>query len=89
MYATTGLNVGVSGLLHQSGTIVHSTEAAWGEFPGNAQNSLNLLTGRTTDANFTSLEMNNGMYSGLNYLLIKHSLLMLILQAVEQMAMKQ
>ena len=62
--ATTGLNVGVSGLLHQSGTIVHSTEAAWGEFPGNAQNSLNLLTGRTTNANFTSLEMNNGMYSG-------------------------
>tara|TARA_B100001939_G_scaffold343947_1_gene357498 strand:- start:4018 stop:8031 length:4014 start_codon:yes stop_codon:yes gene_type:complete len=62
--ATTGLIVGVSGLHHQSGTIVHSTEAAWGEFPGNAQNSLNLLTGRTTDANFTSLEMNNGMYSG-------------------------
>jgi len=64
MYATTGLNVGVSGLLHQSGTIVHSTEAAWGEFPGNAQNSINLLTGKTTNATFTSLEMNNGMYSG-------------------------
>jgi len=62
--ATTGLNVGVSGLLHQSGTIVHSTEAAWGEFPGNAQNSMNLLTGETTNATFTSLEMNNGMYSG-------------------------
>ena len=62
--ATTGLIVGVSGLHHQSGTIVHSTEAAWGDFAGNAQNSLNLLTGKTTDANFTSLEMNNGMYSG-------------------------
>ena len=62
--ATTGLNVGVSGLLHQSGTIVHSTEAVFGDFPGNAQNSLNLLTGRTTDANFTSLTMNNTMYSG-------------------------
>ena len=62
--ATTGLNVGVSGLLHQSGTIVHSTAAAWGEFPGNAQNSMNLLTGKTTNATFTSLEMNNGMYSG-------------------------
>jgi hypothetical protein len=62
--ATTGLIVGVSGLHHQSGTIVHSTEAAWGDFPGNAQNSINLLTGRTTNATFTSLEMNNGMYSG-------------------------
>ena len=62
--ATTGLIVGVSGLHHQSGTIVHSTEAAWGDFPGNAQNSINLLTGKTTNATFTSLPMNNGMYSG-------------------------
>jgi len=62
--ATTGLIVGVSGLHHQSGTIVHSTEAAWGDFPGNAQNSISLLTGKTTNATFTSLEMNNGMYSG-------------------------
>ena len=62
--ATTGLIVGVSGLHHQSGTIVHSTEAAWGDFPGNAQNSINLLTGQTTNATFTSLPMNNGMYSG-------------------------
>ena len=30
MYATTGLNVGVSGLLHQSGTIVHSTRSSLG-----------------------------------------------------------
>ena len=62
--ATTGLNIGVSGLHHQSGSIVHSTEAAWGEFPGNAQNTINLLTGKTTNATFTSLPMNNGMYSG-------------------------
>ncbi len=62
--ATTGLIVGVSGLHHQSGTIVHSTEAAWGDFPGNAQNTINLLTGKTTNATFTSLPMNNGMYSG-------------------------
>ena len=64
VHATSGLNVGVSGLIHQSGTLVHSTHAAWGEFPGNAQNSINLLTGETTNATFTSLEMNNGMYSG-------------------------
>ena len=64
VHATSGLNVGVSGLIHQSGTFVHSTEAAWGEFPGNAQNSINLLTGETTNATFTSLQMNNGMYSG-------------------------
>ena len=51
-------------MIHQSGTLVHSTHAAWGEFPGNAQNSINLLTGETTNATFTSLEMNNGMYSG-------------------------
>ena len=64
VHATSGLNVGVSGLIHQSGTLVHSTHAAWGEFPGNAQNSINLLTGETTNATFTSLQMNNGMYSG-------------------------
>ena len=63
--ATTGLIVGVSGLHHQSGTIVHSTEAAWGEFPGNAQHSTSLLTGKTTHGNsYVNLTMNNGMYPG-------------------------